>query len=73
MANASKSHNCIWTDCDQQIPLEKLCCKIHWWKLTDAMRTRIWKEYKAYGRITIELVREIKQFIADYDKPPEVA
>lgn len=50
------SHQCLWTECDA-------------WKLTDDLRARVWQEYKAYGRITIELVREIKAF---YDKPPEL-
>lgn len=63
-------HKCLWHDCLELIPNEKLFCRHHWYKLTDEMRAKIWKEYKAYGRISMDTDRELKKFIEDYDKEP---
>lgn len=42
----TRSHECHWTGCKQQVPPAMYMCKHHWFRLPKNMRDRIWATYR---------------------------
>jgi len=46
-AQQNRNHTCHWPGCDKQVPPATWGCKLHWFKLPQGLRNRVWATYRA--------------------------
>lgn len=66
----TRNHHCHWPGCTRQVPPAMWGCRPHWFKLPEALRTRIWRAYQpgqeiagTPSRAYIEAAREVHAWI----------
>lgn len=69
-------HRCHWNDCEAEVEPAKLFCRHHWFKLPGYLRKAILANYRRGQEIDkspspgyMAVIKEVKKFIDDYDKP----
>lgn len=65
------NHMCHWPGCQKIVPPALWGCRMHWFRLPPAIRTRIWKTYRPGQEISktpsdeyIEAVKAALEWIA---------
>lgn len=46
-ARQTRTHECHWPGCGQQVPPAMWGCKAHWFRLPKILRMRIWAAYQS--------------------------
>lgn len=74
-AGQTRRHHCHWPGCNANVPPAMWGCRVHWYKLPLALRTRIWQMYKPGQEINgtpsreyVTVAREVQAWIAENAK-----
>jgi len=71
-AGQTREHTCHWPGCTLQVPPALWGCRPHWYRLPQALRSRIWRSYRIGqerdgrpSRGYLEVAQQIQQWIHD--------
>jgi hypothetical protein len=72
----TRSHHCHWPDCDKQVPPAMWGCKVHWFKLPQRLRNKVWATYEPGQEVDmtpsdeyIAVAREVQDWINVQSNP----
>lgn len=64
------THRCHWTGCNLEVPPALWGCRLHWYKLPQELRNKIWKAYRPGQEIRkdpseeyLAVAEEVQQWI----------
>ena len=65
-----RDHTCHWPGCEKQVPPAMWGCKVHWYKLPQVLRNKIWRAYEPGQEVTmtpsdeyLTVAREVQDWI----------
>lgn len=57
-AKQTREHHCHWPGCGKQVRPAMWGCRVHWYRLPQAIRTKIWETFKPGQEVNATPSRE---------------